>query len=40
VVDASQLTRDNAEAIGRCAQAARAAGENQRCTTTVKALVV
>lgn len=37
VVDASQLVRDNAEAIGRCAEAARTAGEDQRCTITVKA---
>lgn len=37
VVDASQLTRDNAEAIGRCAQAARTAGEDQPCTITVSA---
>jgi len=32
---ASQLVRDNAEAIGRCSEAARAAGEDQRCTITV-----
>ena len=38
VVDASQLARDNAEAIGRCAEAARTAGEDQRCAITVKAL--
>ena len=37
VVDASQLARHNAEAIGRCAEAARTAGENQQCTITVKA---
>ncbi|ODT74350.1 MAG: hypothetical protein ABS76_37215 [Pelagibacterium sp. SCN 64-44] len=37
VVDASQLVRDNAEAIGRCAEAARTAGQNQECTITVKA---
>lgn len=37
VVDSSQLVRDNAEAIGRCAEAARTAGEDQRCTITVKA---
>src|SRR5690606_9592116 len=32
VVNASQLARDNAEAIGRCAEAARTAGADQRCT--------
>lgn len=37
VVDASQLVRDNAEAIGRCTEAARSADENQQCTITVKA---
>ena len=37
VVDASQLARDNAEAIDRCAETARTAGEDQRCTITVKA---
>ncbi|GGJ65914.1 DUF6118 family protein [Sphingopyxis bauzanensis] len=37
VVDSSQLVRDNAEAIGRCAEAARTAVEDQRCTITVKA---
>lgn len=37
VVDASQLARDNAEAISQCAEAARAAGADQRCTITVKA---
>ena len=37
VVDASQLTRDNAEAIGRCAEAARTASEDQHCTITVAA---
>src|SRR5690606_14679505 len=37
VVNASQLARDNAEAIGRCAEAARTAGEDQRCTITVPA---
>ncbi|MGB3390057.1 MAG: DUF6118 family protein [Pseudaminobacter sp.] len=36
VVDASQLMRDNAEAISRCAEAARTAGQDQRCTITVK----
>lgn len=36
VVDASQLARDNAEAIGRCTEAARTAGQDQRCTITVK----
>ena len=34
VVDSSQLVRDNAETIGQCAEAARAAGEDQRCTIT------
>ena len=37
VVDSSQLVRDNAETIGQCAEAARAAGEDQRCTITVAA---
>ncbi|MEZ5805838.1 MAG: DUF6118 family protein [Rhizobiaceae bacterium] len=37
VVDSSQLVRDNAEAIGQCAEAARTAGADQRCTITVKA---
>lgn len=37
VVDSSQLVRDNAEAIAQCAEAARAAGEDQRCRITVKA---
>ena len=37
VVNSSQLVRDNAEAIGRCAEAARTAGQNQKCTITVKA---
>jgi hypothetical protein len=32
VVNASQLARDNAEAIARCAEAARTAGPDQRCT--------
>lgn len=36
VVDASQFVRDNAEAIRQCAEAARAAGADQRCTITVK----
>ncbi len=35
VVDSSQLVRDNAEAISQCAEVARAAGEDQRCTITV-----
>jgi hypothetical protein len=30
VVDSSQLVRDNAEAIGRCAEAARTAGKRRR----------
>jgi hypothetical protein len=37
VVDASQLARDNAKAIGRCSEAARTAGADQQCTITVKA---
>ncbi|MCF3932675.1 DUF6118 family protein [Acuticoccus sp. M5D2P5] len=37
VTDSWQLVRDNAEAIGRCAEAARTASEGQRCTITVKA---
>ena len=37
VADSSQLVRDNAEAIGQCAEAARTAGADQRCTITVKA---
>lgn len=37
VVDSSQLVRDNAEAIGQCVEAARSAGEDQRCTITVAA---
>lgn len=37
VADSWQLARDNAEAIGRCAEAARTAGADQRCTITVKA---
>lgn len=36
VVNASQLARDNAEAIGRCAEAARTAGADQRCVITVR----
>ncbi|MGB3389487.1 MAG: DUF6118 family protein [Pseudaminobacter sp.] len=36
VVEASQLARDNAEAISRCAEAARADGVDQRCTIIVK----
>ena len=39
VVDASQLVRDNAEAIGQCAQAASAVGQDQHCTILVKASV-
>lgn len=35
VVNASQLARDNAEAIGQCAEAARTEGADQRCTITV-----
>ena len=37
VVDAWQLARDNAEAIGQCAEAARSAGADQQCTITVAA---
>ena len=37
VVDSSQLVRVNAEAISQCAEAARTAGADQRCTITVKA---
>ena len=37
VVDAWQLARDNAEAIGHCVEAARTAGADQQCTITVKA---
>ena len=37
VVDAWQLARDNAEAIGPCAEAARTAGADQRCMITMKA---
>jgi hypothetical protein len=37
VADAWQLARDNAEAISQCAEAARTAGADQRCTITVKA---
>ncbi|MBS7708145.1 DUF6118 family protein [Chelatococcus asaccharovorans] len=37
VVNASQLARDNAEAIGQCAEAARTAGADQRCTIIVSA---
>lgn len=36
MVNSSQLVRDNAEVIGRCAEAASAGGEDQRCTITVK----
>ena len=36
VVGSSQLVRDNAGAIAQCVEAARAAGEDQRCTITVK----
>ena len=32
VVDSSQLVRDNAEAIDQCVEAARTAGDDQRCT--------
>jgi len=37
VADAWQLARDNSEAISQCAEAARTAGADQRCTITVKA---
>lgn len=37
VVDASQLVRDNAKAIGRCVEAARTTGADQRCTVVLKA---
>lgn len=37
VVDSSQLARDNAEAIGQCAEVARTAGQDQQCTIVVKA---
>ena len=37
VVDSSQLVRDNAEALGQCAEAARTVGTDERCTFTVKA---
>ena len=37
VADSWQFVRDNAEAIGQCAEAARTAGQNQECTITVKA---
>jgi hypothetical protein len=33
----SQLVRDNAEAIGQCAEAARWPGSIMQCTITVKA---
>ena len=36
VVDASQVVRDNAEALSQCAQAARAAGGSQQCTINVR----
>lgn len=39
MVAASQLVRDNAEAIGQCTEAARAGGEDQQCTITMKAPV-
>lgn len=35
VVGSSQLVRDNAGALGQCAEAARTAGEDQRSTITV-----
>jgi len=38
VVDAWQLARDNADAIGQCAEGA-SAGADQQCTITVKAQV-
>ncbi len=37
VADSWQFVRDNAEAISQCAEAARTAGADQRCTITVKA---
>ncbi|MEO4001725.1 DUF6118 family protein [Mesorhizobium sp. CAU 1732] len=37
VVDSSQLVRDNAEPIGQCVEAARTAGQDQRCTMIVNA---
>lgn len=37
MVAASQLVRDNAEALGQCAEAARTAGADRQCTVTVKA---
>ncbi|KAB0564656.1 MULTISPECIES: DUF6118 family protein [Hyphomicrobiales] len=39
VADSSQLVRGNAEAIGQCAEAARMADVDQRCTIIVKAPV-
>lgn len=36
-VDSWQLVRDNAEAIGQCAEAARTGGEDQRCIIIVRA---
>lgn len=36
VVNASQLVRDNAEIISQCAEAARTAGEDQKCNIRVK----
>lgn len=35
VVDASNLVRDNAEALRECAEAAHTVGEDQQCTITV-----
>ena len=37
VVDSSQLVRDNAEVIGQCAEDARTAGQDQRCTINMPA---
>ncbi|MGE3149433.1 MAG: DUF6118 family protein [Pseudorhodoplanes sp.] len=39
VVEASNLVRENAEALRECAEAARAAGEDQQCTITVRVSV-
>lgn len=38
VVGSSQLVRDNAEAIGKCAEAARTVGQDQRCTIIIPAV--
>jgi len=37
VVDSSQLVRDNAEAISRCAKAAREVGADQQCSIIMQA---